>query len=416
MIILGIETSCDETAVALIKISKGNLKILSNLVSSQIKLHAPFGGVVPKIAGREHLKKIIPLLAKAFQKSKIKPKDIDLIAVTGGPGLAPSLFIGTNVAKALSYVWEKPIVRVNHVEAHILINWFRPINEKFQIPNYKFQTNSKFLPLSFGLRRVGKTQNSKQILPAIGLIVSGGHTQLVLIKDFLKYKLLGETLDDAAGECFDKTARILGLGYPGGPAIAEFARQWKSQISCFLGRQVNPKFQTNPKFQITDFKQIQNLSASRQDSKFQINLPRPMINSKDFNFSFSGLKTAVLYDFKKRSIKERKSKKYLQEMCWGIQQAVIDVLIFKTIKAAKKYQTKTIILGGGVAANKELRKQFNFQLLAFNPQLKFLVPPKIFCTDNAVMIALSGFYYFNAGKINHWMNLKIKPDLTLKNL
>ena len=348
MIILGIETSCDETAVALIKISKGDLEILSNLVFSQVKLHASFGGVVPKIAGREHLKKIIPLLNKAFQKSEIKPKDINLIAVTRGPGLAPSLFIGMSAAKALSYVLKKPIVGVNHTEAHLFANFI-----------YERAKSMEF--------------------PAIGLIVSGGHTQLILIKDFLKYKLLGETLDDAAGECFDKTARILELGYPGGPAIAEQAV--KSKV---------------------------------KSQKSKVSLPRPMINSKDFNFSFSGLKTAVLYDFRKRSVKEKKSKKYLQEICWEIQQAIIDVLIDKTIKAAKKYQVKTILLGGGVVANKELRKQFRQKIKKEKLSYEFKVPNFKFCTDNASMIALLGFYYFNAGKIDSWESLKIKPNLSLK--
>ncbi len=357
MIILGIETSCDETAVAILKISRGNLKILANFVSSQIKIHKHFGGVVPKIAGREHLKKIIPLLNKAFQKSKIKPKDIDLIAVTRGPGLAPSLFIGMSAAKALSYAWQKPIVGINHIEAHLFANLLPQIGK-----SYKLQVTSY-----------------KRMFPAIGLIVSGGHTQLILIKDFLEYKLLGETLDDAAGECFDKTARILGLSYPGGPAIAEQAAKLKAE-----------------------------------SRKLETGLPSPMINSKDFDFSFSGLKTAVLYDFKKRSSKERKSKKYIQEMSWKIQQAIIDVLISKTIKAAEKYQAKTILLGGGVIANKELRKQFRAKIRKKVPSSKFQVPSSKFCGDNAAMIALLGFYYFKTEKIDSWKNLKIKPDLRLK--
>jgi N6-L-threonylcarbamoyladenine synthase len=347
MIILGIETSCDETALSILKISRNNSEILSNFIFSQIKMHRPFGGVVPKIAGREHLKKIIPLLNKAFQKSKIKPKDIDLIAVTRGPGLAPSLFIGMSTAKTLSYVWQKPIVGVNHVEAHLFANF---VCER--VKSIKF--------------------------PAIGLIVSGGHTQLVLIKDFLKYKLLGETLDDAAGECFDKTARILGLNYPGGPAIAEQAAKLKAE-----------------------------------SRKLKAGLPSPMINSKNFDFSFSGLKTAVLYDFKKCSSEKKKSKKYIQEISWEIQQAIIDVLIFKTIKAAEKYRVKTILLGGGVIANKELRKQFRAKIRKEESSYKLRIPNLKFCGDNAAMIALLGFYYFKKGKIDSWENLKIKPDLRL---
>jgi N6-L-threonylcarbamoyladenine synthase len=408
MIILGIETSCDETAAAILKLSRNNSEILSNFVFSQIKIHRHFGGVVPKIAGREHLKKIIPLLNKAFQKSKIKPKDIDLIAVTRGPGLAPSLFVGMSAAKALSYVWEKPIVGVNHIEAHLLANWLMPISKKSQILNYKPQINFKF-----------QISNPKHFFPAVGLIVSGGHTRLILIRDFLKYKVLGETLDDAAGECFDKTARILGLSYPGGPAIAEQARQWKFKTTNSKS-QIHPvkclqsKFnRVNSKYKIKNSKQIQILSIYKQAPKFQINLPRPMIDSKNFDFSFSGLKTAVLYDFKKRSNKERKLKKYKQEMCWEIQQAIIDVLTFKTIKAAEKYQAKTILLGGGVTANRELRKQFRAKIKKEKLSCDLRIPNFKFCGDNAAMIALLGFYYFKAGKIDNWENLKIKPNLKL---
>jgi N6-L-threonylcarbamoyladenine synthase len=360
MIILGIETSCDETAISIIKTSQGSLKILENLVFSQIKTHAPFGGVVPKIAGREHLKKIIPLLNKTLKRSKIKLKDIGLIAVTKGPGLAPSLFIGMSAAKTLAYVWQKPIIGLNHVEAHIFSNWLTPISESYKL----------------------KVISYKRIFPAVALIVSGGHTQLILVKDLFKYKILGETLDDAAGECFDKTARVLGLGYPGGPAIAEQARQWKPKTNL----------------------------------KFNIKLPRPMIKSRNYDFSFSGLKTAVLYDFKKRSKKERKSKKYLQEMAYEIQQAIIDVLISKTIRAAKEYKAKTIILGGGVAANKELRKQFRQKIEKEKLNYNLQIPSFELCTDNAAMTALLGFYYFKAGKIDDWKNLKIKPDLSLKQI
>jgi N6-L-threonylcarbamoyladenine synthase len=359
MIILGIETSCDETAVAILKISRNNSEILNNFVFSQIKIHRRFGGVVPKIAGREHLKKIIPLLNEALQKSKIKPKDIDLIAITRGPGLAPSLFVGMSAAKTLSYVWQKPIVGVNHIEAHLFANF---VCEKVKSMEF----------------------------PAIGLIVSGGHTQLILIKDFLKYKVLGETLDDAAGECFDKTARILGLSYPGGPAIAEQAAKLEDRSW--------------------------NLEAS---------LPRPMINSKNFDFSFSGLKTAVLYQYQKSKISAYggslpaadtgavSGKKYIQEMSWKIQQAIIDVLISKTIKAAEKYQAKIILLGGGVIANKELRKQFREKIKKEKLSYELRIPSLKFCGDNAAMIAFLGFYYFNAGEIDSWENLKIKPDLRL---
>jgi N6-L-threonylcarbamoyladenine synthase len=220
------------------------------------------------------------------------------------------------------------------------------------------------------------------LFPAIALIVSGGHTQLVLMKGLGKYKIIGETRDDAAGECYDKTARVLGLPYPGGPAISAEAK----------------------KLPTTNY-------------QLPTKLPRPMIYSKDYDFSFSGLKTAVLYDFKKRSRKVQKSEKYIQEMSAEIQQAINDVLIKKTIKAAKDFSAKTIILGGGVAANDELRKQFNYKLQTTNYKLNFLAPPKIFCTDNALMIAVTAYFQlkranWKIARFKNWQ--KIKADANLR--
>jgi N6-L-threonylcarbamoyladenine synthase len=259
MQILAIETSCDDTCIAILKIENYELKILSNIVSSQVKLHAKYEGVYPALAKREHQKNLPIVLKKALKKAR-NPK-IDLIAVTIGPGLEPCLWQGVNFAKNLSVKLKKPLIPVNHIEAHILANFVRE--------------NSKFEGYPTG----SKQRNSKFRFPAICLVVSGGHTQLILMKNFGKYKILGETRDDAAGECLDKVARILGLGYPGGPAIAAEAA----------------------KFEI-------------RNPKFEISLPRPMIYQKNYDFSFSGLKTAVLYDFKSRSLKVRKSKKYIQEM------------------------------------------------------------------------------------------------------
>ena len=325
MLILGIETSCDDTGIAIIKTPNkkgGGFKILSNIVSSQIKVHAKYGGVVPNLAAREHLKNIEPCLKEGFKKAGVKPIDIDLIAVTNGPGLIPCLLIGVNFARALAYIWKKPIVGINHVEAHILANYF---------------------------------ENKKIDFPAIALIVSGGHTQLVLIKDIGKYKILGETRDDAAGECFDKVAKLLKLGYPGGPAIAAQAAKYK-----------------------------------KQDTKYK--LPRPMLTHKNYDFSFSGLKTAVLYLL--RDIKDIN----IPALCKETQQAIIDVLIDKTMRAAKEYKVKTVILSGGVAANEELRKQMP---QAIKPNLSL-------CTDNAAMIAVAGYY----NKPISWK--KIKADANLR--
>ena len=380
MIILAIETSCDDTGVAVIKaLKKSGFNILSNVVSSQIEVHKKWGGVYPALARREHQKNLVPSLIQALKEAKLlkeskihhiksqkleeilkrenvllknlktflnkyqKP-NIDLIAVTNGPGLEPCLWIGVNFAKALSYWWNIPIVSVNHIESHILVNWLKPINE-CQMSNVKCQ-----------------------MFPAIALIVSGGHTQLILMKEIGDYKIVGETRDDAAGECFDKTAKILGLKYPGGPIIAKLAKKYKSEIS----------------------------------------LPRPMINTKDYDLSFSGLKTAVLYNFKKQPVKIRKSRKYIQTMAYEIQQAIIDVLIKKTIKAAKDYKVKTIILGGGVTANKELRKRFRKKAKEINAKL--YVPSSNLCTDNAVMTGITGFFKQpeNLKKIEAKANLRIK--------
>ena len=349
MIILSIETSCDDTCVAILKIENYRLKILSNVISSQVKLHNKYGGVYPALAKREHQKNLPIVFKKALRQAK-NPK-IDLIAATAGPGLEPCLWVGINFAKDLVKVLKAPIIPVNHVEAHIFANWLNP---KFHILNSKF------------------------LFPAISLVVSGGHTQLILMKGIGKYRIIGETRDDAAGECFDKTARILGLDYPGGPAISAEAT----------------------KFLISNF-------------KFQIKLPRPMIYQKNYDFSFSGLKTAVLYKTKGERLK-MKDKRYVQAMCREIQQAIIDVLIHKTLKAVKDYKAKTIILGGGVASNEELRKQFieNCKLKIVN--CKFLVPPKNLCTDNAAMVAVAAYYNWLKRKVKKQKNIEVNANLKLK--
>ncbi|NKQ39327.1 MAG: tRNA (adenosine(37)-N6)-threonylcarbamoyltransferase complex transferase subunit TsaD [Methanosarcinales archaeon] len=400
MIILGIETSCDDTCAAIIETDyQGQIQILSNIVSSQEKIHQQWGGIVPNLARREHSKNLIFVLSQALEKAgmlmkkdrrdcveedekysllvrnKIKkleeilcrekdlakktkefllkyerPK-IDLIAVTDQPGLEPCLWIGKNFAQALSFFWNISVNKINHLQAHISISLLKATNHdsKFQI------------------------MKSEDLFPAIGLIVSGGHTQMILMEksnvgnqNSLPFhsKILGETKDDAAGECFDKTARILGLGYPGGPVIAEKAQQWQSAI---------------------------------RNLQFAIHLPRPMIYQKNYDFSFSGLKTAVLYHYQTQDKKTQKDLHYIQEMCYHIQQAIIDVLIIKTIKAAKQYQVKSIVIGGGVVANQELRKQFLAMIKKEIPRVQFLLPELKYSTDNAAMIAVQG-YFQNKGK------------------
>jgi len=398
MVILGIETSCDDTCAAIIEARKGKIKILSNVVSSQIKLHAPYGGVVPMLASRAHLENIIPVLSKAIKKSKKSFKDIDFIAVTRGPGLIPALVVGVNAAKALAYVWKKRIVGVNHIEAHIIANLLPQVSSESKVKSQKSKIQIK---------------NKKIEFPVICLIISGGHTQLILMKDFGKYKILGETCDDAVGEAFDKVARILGLSYPGGPAIAEQARQWKSQI-------LNSKSRINSKFKIRSVAKAPSsavallrrraLERRRQSSKFIINLPRPMIDSKDYDFSFSGLKTAVLYSVKNLT------KKYSLEdirpaVSFEFQEAVTEVLCSKAVKAIEKYQVKTLMLGGGVAANNRLRLELKKE--AKKLKVNFLYPPKKFCLDNGAMVALAGYYHWIEGDFKDWRNIKAEADLRL---
>ncbi|MCH8244352.1 tRNA (adenosine(37)-N6)-threonylcarbamoyltransferase complex transferase subunit TsaD, partial [Patescibacteria group bacterium] len=280
MKILGIETSCDDTGIAIIE-GKGkswpHFRILSNVVASQIEVHKKYGGVYPTLAKREHIASLPIVLKAALKKAKLKEKNlkIDAVAVTYGPGLSPCLWTGINFAKELAKKYNIPLIPVDHMEGHLLVGLFSQSIENFQT-------------------------NQKHIFPAIALLVSGGHTQLMLVKAIGKYKLLGETRDDAAGEAFDKTARMLGLSYPGGPEIAKLAAMPK------LGLGV-PK------------------------PSLGIDLPRPMLYTKDFDFSFSGLKTAVLYDYKKRTKKVRESKEYIRAMAKEIQQAIIDVLLKKTI-------------------------------------------------------------------------------------
>ncbi|MBI2100339.1 MAG: tRNA (adenosine(37)-N6)-threonylcarbamoyltransferase complex transferase subunit TsaD [Candidatus Vogelbacteria bacterium] len=360
MKILAIETSCDETAISVVAASGGfkkpQFKVLSHLISSQVKLHAPYGGVVPSLAKREHSKNLIPLLATALRELRLYkassvqhpmldkiPKilsrepellkqlleliptisvpKIDAIAVTYGPGLEPALWVGINFARALSLAWNKPLIPVNHMEGHI----YSPLLEP-------------------------KTYN---LFPALALLISGGHTELVLVKDWLKYQVIGQTRDDAVGEAFDKVARLLDLPYPGGPALAKLADK-------------NGK---HPMF-----------------AKF----PRPMIHSGDFDFSFSGLKTAVLYLVKKLGKVDDKTKAAIAR---EFQDAVIEVLVAKTSKAIEHYNPKTLIIGGGVIANTALREKFDELVAKKYPNVKLLIPDFQLATDNATMIALAAYFH-----------------------
>lgn len=350
MLILGIETSCDDTAMAVLEVKSNKTKairVLSSVISSQLKIHAAYGGIVPNLAAREHSKNLKPVLECVLKEADLTMEQIDLIAVTSGPGLIPSLLVGTAFAKALAYKHNKPIVGTNHIAGHIYSNWLRPVgvSSKLQITS------------------------SKKDWPILNLIVSGGHTELILMSGHGKYKRLGQTRDDAVGEAFDKVARMLGFGFPGGPAIARLAEQWKFEAP-------NSKSQTKePK----------------------IKLPRPMIHSKDFDFSFSGLKTAVFYllrDWGKARVKL--TDQLRAAVCYEFQNAVIEVLVAKTLRAAEKHKVKTIALAGGVSANKALR-----QTLTNNAKklgIKTLVPEMIYTMDNAAMIALAGYMAYISKK------------------
>lgn len=344
MKILAIETSCDETSIALLE-AKGGLRspqfrIIENYVSSQIKIHRPFGGVVPNLAKREHLKNL-PLLLQKMEKKIDLRKEVDALAVTIGPGLEPALWTGIAFTKNLAKEWKKPILAVNHLKGHL----------------YSF-----LLETTDDLRLT--TDN---LFPAVALIVSGGHTILLKMDSLTKYKKLGETRDDAAGEAFDKIARLLNLPYPGGPEIEK---------------------------------------AGRRGDPSAVNFPRPMISAKNYDFSFAGLKTAVFYYLKQNKFlptgvkkisnsrlgepKDSLSlKRFVDNVAASFEQAAIDVLVKKTIRAVQNNKAKNVFLSGGVAANKKLRKTFKKELDKIN--CGFIAPSRGFNTDNAAIIAVAAY-------------------------
>ncbi len=398
--ILAIETSCDDTALSIISASPKGTICLSQVVSSQTELHAEWGGVVPNLAAREHQKNIFPLLKHVMDKASITPENIDLIAVTQGPGLIPALLVGTSVAKTLAYLWNKPLIGIHHVEGHIYANFVGKIlNDEFRISKRDDAQNSTVSNL-----------NSQLSFPILCLVVSGGHTQLVLMRDHFTYEIIGQTLDDAAGEAFDKVARILGIGYPGGPAVAQYAQ----------------KFQETKNKNQTNFNNQK--SIIKINSKYEINFPRPMLSKNNFDFSFSGLKTAVLYETKK--LQEKLSvadyQLLIPQICYEFQQAVVDVLVKKTIKAAQKYEAKTILLAGGVSANTELRKQMAeaIERSLGDPSnqspLSYSIPDLSLTGDNATMIATAAtFRWQNMGEAqketakNNWKTLVPNANLKL---
>jgi N6-L-threonylcarbamoyladenine synthase len=348
-LLLALETSCDETGVALIE---GGRRIHANVVASQVALHAPAGGIVPEVAARAHLRWILPVLDEAWRDAGASWDDISAVAVTRGPGLAGSLLVGINVAKTLAWVHEKPLVGVNHLEGHVYAAW---------------------------LRDPGQADGEQPSFPLVALVVSGGHTFLVEMTDHLTYRLLGQTVDDAAGEAFDKVGRLLGLGYPGGPAIQAAAE-----------------------------------GAIRRDVVF----PRAWMGDS-YDLSFSGLKTAA-----RRVVAEARtaegiagddhetplSEAATAELAWGFQDAVVDVLATKTVRAAREAAARNIVLGGGVAANGALRERLSVE--AERLEVPLIVPRPGLCTDNGAMIGAAGARRFAAGE-RAAMDLDARPSLPL---
>jgi N6-L-threonylcarbamoyladenine synthase len=345
-LVLAIESSCDETGIALVE---GGRTILSNVVASQVALHAPTGGIVPEVAARAHLRWILPVLDEAWSGAGVGWSDVDAVAVTHGPGLAGSLLVGINVAKTLAWVHRKPLVGVNQLEGHVYAAW-----------------------LADG------TPDREPEFPLVALVVSGGHTFLVEMRDHLTYRLLGQTLDDAAGEAFDKVGRLLGLGYPGGPAIQQAAE-----------------------------------SAPSHDARF----PRAWLGDS-YDFSFSGLKTAA-----RRVVDAARQDAGIGEepevplsaattatLAWGFQDSVVDVLVAKTIRAAQAIDARSIVLGGGVAANGPLRTRLAGEAEALG--LRFIVPRPALCTDNGAMIGAAGWRRFQAGE-RSGIDLEARPSYPL---
>jgi N6-L-threonylcarbamoyladenine synthase len=339
MRILAIETSCDDTCLAILEVTElktsTSFKILSSAIQSQTDIHTKYGGVFPMMAKREHMKNIGPLYAVVLKEAKITEKKIDAIAVTVGPGLEPALWVGIVFAEELAKKLHIPIIPTNHMEGHVF----------------------SIFPNSTKTFKIG---TDKKIFPMLSLLVSGGHTELIVIRDWFKYKKIGQTRDDAAGEAFDKVARMLGLPYPGGPEIGRLAEAERNS-----GR-------------------INNIA-----------LPRPMIYSKDYDFSFSGLKTAVLYlirDLEKNGSKITPTIK--SHIAREFEDAAIEVLVKKTLRATKEYKIKTLIVGGGVSASTYLRQELNKEVEKLMPKVTVHFPAKGLSTDNAIMIGIAGYFQY----------------------
>ncbi|OGY93101.1 MAG: tRNA (adenosine(37)-N6)-threonylcarbamoyltransferase complex transferase subunit TsaD [Candidatus Komeilibacteria bacterium RIFCSPLOWO2_01_FULL_53_11] len=340
MKVLGIETSCDETSVAVVEARPKGFHVVVHVVSSQMAHHSAYGGVVPEVAARMHLEQLQPILDSALGRDGVA--SVDYIAVTRGPGLITSLMVGVQVAKTLSYMLRKPLVGVNHLEGHVYATWLTE--------------PELFL-------------HAKKFFPALALIVSGGHTEIILMRGHGAYKLIGQTVDDAAGEAFDKVAKILELGYPGGPVISKLARKG------------NPH---------------------------AVDFPRPMLTSDHYQMSFSGLKTAVLYYLER---KKTVPKKTLPDIAASFQQAVVDVLSAKLERACVEYRPASLMLAGGVSANDALRKELT--AIGCRQGVPVFMPALQYTGDNAAMIAAAGYFRRREATRDAWQSLSFDPQLPL---
>lgn len=331
MITLAIETSCDETSVAVLN----DDKVLSNIISSQL-FHSKYGGVVPEVASREHLKKITEVTEEALKKAEVNLNEINIVAATSEPGLIGALLVGLNFGKSLAMCLNVPFVPVNHIQSHLYSNFL---------------------------------EKQKAEFPFISLIVSGGHTLLILVEEFFKHKILGKTIDDAAGEAFDKVAKLLGFGYPGGPLIDKHAK---------LGDKNFHKF------------------------------PIANVKENEFDFSFSGIKTSVFYFLRRIEFEKNKNEKLINNICASFQYAIIQTLFEKTISASRKYNIKKISISGGVSANSELKKKFN---LLKDDGFNIYIPKPEYSTDNAAMIGLAGYYKYKISENkNYFKNKSFKHN------
>lgn len=394
MLVLGIESSCDETGASLVRDGR---YLLSNVVASQIEIHNRYGGVVPEVASRQQLVSIIPVIETALAQAACSWEDIDAISATYGPGLAGSLLIGLTVGKTLALARNKPFLGVNHLEAHLYANWLRT--------DVAATPLAEVLPADSS-ETAGRYQEGDPLFPLICLVVSGAHSEIVLVRDHGDYELLGCTRDDAAGEAFDKVSRVLGLGYPGGPAIQRMAQQAEDAY----------------------VQQEKPLKKARNVYR----LPRAWLRGS-YDFSFSGVKTAMLHlaegaadpsradEDGKPSVQHTRYTRMGEQaaqggavdialLAAGFQEAVVDVLATKTRMAAQEYQVKQVMLAGGVAANVSLRTRMQQELKPLGIHLSY--PPIDFCTDNAAMIAAAAFFHLSMGE-HHQLDLDVQPGLSL---